>query len=106
MPATGRSKASPVAAVLLALAIGTLGGAAARWLGLPLPWMIGAIAATAGAAMAGAPIALPQGLRSVMVALLGVMLGSGFSPAILEHLADWASKTPRRPLSRSTVYRR
>ena len=79
-----------MASILLALTIGTLGGTVALWLGLPLPWMIGAIAATAAAAMAGAPIALPQGLRSVMVALLGVMLGSGFSPAILEHLADWA----------------
>jgi membrane AbrB-like protein len=77
--------------LLLALAIGTAGGTAATWLGLPLPWMIGALAATTAAAMAGAPIALPAGLRSVMIALLGVMLGSGFSPAILEHLADWAA---------------
>jgi membrane AbrB-like protein len=82
--------AARLEALLLALAIGTAGGAAARWLGLPLPWMIGAMAAAVVAAMAGAPIALPQGLRSVMVALLGVMLGSGFSPAILDQLADWA----------------
>jgi hypothetical protein len=80
-----------LSALLLALAIGTAGGAGATWLGLPLPWMIGALAATTAAAMAGAPIALPPGLRSVMIALLGVMLGSGFSPAILEHLADWAA---------------
>ncbi len=90
MPAGGRFKARSLASISLALAIGTLGGAAASWLGLPLPWMIGAMAATMAAAMAGAPIALPQGLRSVMVALLGVMLGSGFSPAILDQLADWA----------------
>ena len=77
--------------LLLALAIGAAGGAGATWLGLPLPWMIGALAATTAAAMAGAPIALPARLRSVMIALLGVMLGSGFSPAILEHLADWAA---------------
>ncbi len=90
LSATARSKARPIASILLALAIGTLGGAAALWLALPLPWMIGAMAATMAAAMAGAPIVLPQGLRSVMVALLGVMLGSGFTPAILDQLADWA----------------
>ena len=77
--------------LLLALAIGTAGGVAASWLALPLPWMIGAMAATTAAAVAGAPIVLPQGLRSVMVAVLGVMLGSGFSPAILERLGEWAT---------------
>jgi membrane AbrB-like protein len=87
---SGGPAAARLKALLFALGIATAGGAAARWLGLPLPWMIGAMAATTAAAMAGAPIALPQGLRSVMVALLGVMLGSGFSPAILEHLCDWA----------------
>jgi membrane AbrB-like protein len=79
-----------LAPLLLALAIGSLGGAVANWFGLPLAWMIGAMAATTAAAVAGAPIAMPRGLRSVMVALLGVMLSSGFAPDILERMADWA----------------
>ncbi len=76
--------------ISLALAIAAAGGAAASWLDVPLSWMIGAMAATTAAALAGAPIALPMGLRSVMVVVLGVMLGSSFSPAILERVADWA----------------
>lgn len=77
-------------ALFLAIAIGATGGAAANWFGLPLAWMIGAMAATTVAAIAGAPLVLPMGLRSIMVALLGVMLGSSFTPDILQRMAEWA----------------
>ncbi|MEM7222123.1 MAG: AbrB family transcriptional regulator [Pseudomonadota bacterium] len=73
----------------LALAIGALGGALANWLNLPLAWMIGSMTATTLAAAAGAPLAMPRPLRHVMVAVLGVMLGSGFTPEILPQLSEW-----------------
>ncbi len=38
----------------------------------------------------GVPIAMPIAFRHAMVAVLGVMLGSGFSPEMLAHLGDWA----------------
>ncbi len=76
--------------VALALAIGTLGGAAAAWAGLPLAWMIGAMLATTAASIAGLPIAMWGALRTFMVIVLGVMLGSSFSPAILARLDEWA----------------
>ena len=41
--------------IALALLLGSLGGWAASALGLPLPWMIGAMTATTVAAVAGAP---------------------------------------------------
>ena len=44
---------------------------------------------TTAAAVMGAPITMPKAFRNVMVAVLGVMLGSGFSPEILGRLADW-----------------
>lgn len=78
------------AKVLLALAIGSLGGYAAFRLQLPLPWMIGAMALTTAAAIAGLPVVLPMGLRTLMVTVLGIMLGSAFSPEILERLGAWA----------------
>lgn len=84
------SLAARAGRVLLALAVGTAGGWAAHRLQLPLAWMIGAMTATTAAATLGLPIAMPPLLRSVMVAVLGVMLGSGFSPAILERMAEWA----------------
>ena len=76
--------------LILALAIGSAGGWAAAELKLPLAWMIGSMVATTVAAIAGLKIAVPMPLRGVMVALLGLMLGSRFSPAILDRLADWA----------------
>ncbi|MDH3473868.1 MAG: AbrB family transcriptional regulator [Rhodospirillales bacterium] len=78
------------AAALLALALGAAGGWAASLLNLPLAWMIGAMAATTAAAVLGAPLVFSPGLRSVMVAVLGLMLGSRFTPAILDHIGEWA----------------
>ena len=75
----------------LALAIGAAGGWAAWQLRVPLAWMIGAMTATTLAAVLGAPVALPPVLRSVMVAILGLMLGSRFTPEILDHLAEWTA---------------
>ncbi len=75
---------------LLALATGTAGGWLAFQFKLPLAWMIGAMSATTSAAALGAPIAMPIAFRHVMVAVLGVMLGSGFRPEMLGHLGEWA----------------
>jgi membrane AbrB-like protein len=75
---------------LVALAIGTLGGWLAALAGLPLAWMIGAMTATTAAAAFGMPIAMPVGFRQLMVAVLGVMLGSSFSPEMLERVGEWA----------------
>ncbi len=75
---------------LAALAIGTFGGWLASLAGLPLAWMIGAMSATTAAAALGLPIALPVGLRQLMVTVLGVMLGSGFSPEMLDRIGEWA----------------
>ena len=73
-----------------ALALGALGGALAAWAQLPLAWMIGAMLATTAGSMAGLPIAVPGRLRGLFVIVLGVMLGSSFTPAILDQLAEWA----------------
>jgi len=76
--------------VALALLIGTVGGWLAFLLALPLAWMIGAMLATTAAAAGGLKVALPAPLRAVMVAVLGVMLGSGFTPEILARLGEWS----------------
>ena len=77
-------------AILLALILGSAGGWLAALVSLPLPWMIGSMLATTLASMAGAPIAMAAGLRTVMVMVLGVMLGSGFTPEILAVLGEWS----------------
>ncbi|WP_299620722.1 AbrB family transcriptional regulator [Pelagibius sp.] len=79
----------PIHKILLALTIGALGGWLASLLQGPLAWMIGAMCATTVAAMCGLPVALPIVFRTAMVAVLGVMLGSGFAPEILDRIGDW-----------------
>jgi hypothetical protein len=75
---------------LLALALGAVGGWLATLAGLPLPWMIGAMLATTAGALAGLPIKLWQRLREVFVVVLGVMLGSSFTPEIAALLTGWS----------------
>ena len=76
--------------ICFALAIGSLGGWLAFQANLPLAWMIGAMLATTAAALTGLPVRMDMRLRTVMVAVLGVLLGSGFSPEMLDRLAEWS----------------
>lgn len=75
--------------IALALLIGMLGGFLFFWLTLPLPWMLGALTATLIAAVANAPIHAPERLRNPVVVVIGVLLGSGFSPELLGKVAAW-----------------
>lgn len=77
--------------MLLALAVGTLGGALFHWLRMPLAWMIGAMVFVTIAAASGAPVGMSLRLRSAMIAVLGVMLGSAFTPDIVDHALRWSS---------------
>ena len=72
-----------------ALALGIVGGALFYWLRLPLPWMLGAMTFCTIAALWGAPVAAPGVIRSPMSAIIGVMLGSGFSPSIIYQVPQW-----------------
>jgi membrane AbrB-like protein len=76
---------------LLTLALGGAGGALFSWLTLPLPWMLGAMAATLIAALAGQKVATPSRLKTTMVAVLGLMLGGTFNPAVVDQVARWAA---------------
>lgn len=84
------NKSSILQRAVLALAIGSAGGFLFAYLKLPLPWMMGAMVATTVCSIAGLNIGLPSSVRMAMVAILGVMLGSAFSPALLDHIGKWA----------------
>jgi membrane AbrB-like protein len=88
-PASATGTGKTWHATLFALALGAAGGAVFWRLGLPLPWMMGAMCFATMAAVAGLPMRLPLNLRSVMVAILGVMLGSAFTPALLDQVGLW-----------------
>ncbi len=74
---------------MVSLGLGAVGGVLFDFLGLPLAWMIGAMCFTTVAALAGAPLRGPERLREVMVAVLGLMLGSTFTPEVLERAGQW-----------------
>jgi membrane AbrB-like protein len=73
----------------LALLFGLFGGGLFAYLQLPLPWMLGALSATMAASLAGAPVSLPPRLRQSMIAVVGLLLGSAFTPERFAHIPEW-----------------
>ena len=77
--------------LLLALPMGAAGGFAFSLLRMPLAWMLGAAIVCTVAAMAGARIGMDTRLRQGMQIVLGVLLGSSFTPDIVNHLPQWGA---------------
>ena len=75
---------------LFALLIGFAGGYLFWRVGLPLPWMTGAMVFAAIAALVGLPASPPDPLQPPMLAVVGTMLGASFSMAFFVGLASAA----------------
>jgi membrane AbrB-like protein len=73
----------------LAIVIGTVGGFVFNWLKMPLAWMLGACVFSTVAAFAGLRIGMRVRLRQGMIIIMGVLLGSGFTPDLLQQLGKW-----------------
>lgn len=78
-----------ILAVVLTIGLGMLGGYLFLLASMPLPWMMGAMCATTAAALAGAPLRGPGRFRSYMIAVIGLMVGSAFTPDILKQASHW-----------------
>ncbi|MBN8631939.1 MAG: AbrB family transcriptional regulator [Rhodobacterales bacterium] len=68
--------------------MGTLGGSLFYALSLPLPWMLGALFVTMTASVAGLPVLGPMRLRNAIVAVIGVLLGSRFTPEVFDQAGE------------------
>jgi membrane AbrB-like protein len=68
----------------VALAIGAVGSVTFVYIGMPLPWFLGALTACLIASVLHAPIDRPAPLGIPMRAVLGVAVGSAFTPALLD----------------------
>lgn len=79
----------PFRRLVLTLALGAAGGWAFNFFGLPLAWMLGAMTIATVSALSGVPLAMDQRLRKGMVAVLGIMIGSAFTPDIIGQLGSW-----------------
>ncbi|MBE9640620.1 AbrB family transcriptional regulator [Salipiger mangrovisoli] len=73
----------------MALTIGACGGAVFTWIGMPLSWMLGAMTTAGLASILHLPVKGWARARPPMSAVIGVMLGSQFSPHTLESAALW-----------------
>ena len=71
------------------LLVGTVGGAIFAWMNLPLAWMLGAMVATTATSLGGAKLYIPGPMRSIMVAIIGVLLGASFTPEIVDKAREW-----------------
>ena len=74
---------------LTAILIGTIGGAVAFWMNMPLAWMLGSMIAVTIASMMGVKVFIPAWFRSLNIGIIGVMLGAAFSPEIASQLLQW-----------------
>lgn len=85
LPIPPRALGRAIATAILAFA----GGALFTALGLPAAWLMGAMVATAAAALAGLPVGLPNGPREIAFLLLGISIGSSVTPGIVGELGAW-----------------
>ncbi|MBJ3784771.1 AbrB family transcriptional regulator [Devosia sediminis] len=80
---------SDILPVLLTLAIAAAGGGLATLIGLPAGWLMGGALAVTVAAMMGAPVRMPDGLRNVAFVLIGMSMGASVAPDSLSLLTSW-----------------
>ncbi|MGB0723620.1 MAG: AbrB family transcriptional regulator [Gammaproteobacteria bacterium] len=73
----------------LALGIGALGAAIGLLINMPLALLLGPLATTLVAALAGVPVGVPENLRTAILTVLGLFLASKFTPDVLESARHW-----------------
>lgn len=71
------------------LGCGLIGGFVFNYFRMPLPWMLGAMCVVTALALAGARVRVHARLRQPMIVVIGVMLGSAFTPEIVGHAGEY-----------------
>lgn len=80
--------------VLATLVFAAVCGWIAQVLGLPLPWLLGALLSTAAVALKGIrpfghDVGAPTLMRQVFVPVIGVSIGAAFAPGLLSEMTGW-----------------
>lgn len=94
-----KARVPAVSAADIGVAVGTLalafiGGWVASLLNLPLAWLLGAVLATGiwsacGWRIAGALLQVPAASTAAAIPVLGVAIGAGFTPEIVQQMPNW-----------------
>ena len=69
--------------LISSITLGIIGGTLFNFLNFPLAWMMGPMIFVTLGALSGVPVEMPNKLRSLFISILGVMLGSAFTPQLL-----------------------
>lgn len=77
--------------LLPTLAIGAAGGGIAYALGIPLPWLLGALIATTMLSLGGVRLRAPTTSRKAVLVVIGVMLGAAFTPDMAGDVILWGT---------------
>jgi len=72
-----------------AIVLGIVGGGLFAYFRAPLAWLLGAMTFTTVAAFAGVNVRVHDPFRSLMIMILGVMLGSSFRPELISEIPGW-----------------
>ncbi|QOR37620.1 AbrB family transcriptional regulator [Billgrantia diversa] len=99
-----RTRFDALRAFLPTLLLGLLGGSLAYWAGLPLPWLLGAMLATTLPSLAGVQLRSPGSARKAVLAVIGVMLGSAFSPDMAGDVMPWTISLAMMLLATSVMW--
>ncbi|MCV0424296.1 MAG: AbrB family transcriptional regulator [Roseibium sp.] len=73
----------------ITLLIAALGGGVFYLLELPAAWLSGAMVFVAVATLSGVPTALPNRVRDALFVLIGVSMGAGVRPDVVERIGEW-----------------
>lgn len=88
-PDRGRLLTTALWQTALTICIGTVGGGFFTWLTMPAGWMSGAMVFVAFAALMRAPVILPTQLRDALFVVLGLSMGSGVTPEVIDRIGQW-----------------
>jgi membrane AbrB-like protein len=80
---------STALATLKTLAIAAVGGVLFKFLGTPMPWMLGSLIICMVASQFIANVHVPTVFREILQPVLGVSLGSFFTPSLFSELSRW-----------------
>lgn len=71
------------------LIIGVIGGFVAFYLGMPAPFLVGPVIAVTIGCFSGLKLLIPTGIRDICFIVLGLSMGAGATPKVLETAQKW-----------------
>jgi membrane AbrB-like protein len=83
------SRSLSMLGVCCTLCGGLMGAELFSVLRFPMPWLLGSIAGSAAVSILGLPTGIPYGLRSAVMAVIGLMIGSTVDHGVLSSISRW-----------------